>query len=112
MKINLNAPINKTSYGYVSFNILKQLVKQGHDVALFPIGPLEIDKQEDAIIIKECIEKSKTTFDSNSPCLRIYHQNKMAESIGNGKRYGMPIFELDTFTDEERHHLSSQLPMG
>tara|TARA_R100000329_G_scaffold111187_1_gene91341 strand:+ start:355 stop:1431 length:1077 start_codon:yes stop_codon:yes gene_type:complete len=103
--INVMAPINPLGYGVAGLNITKALSKLC-DVALFPIGDVEVTSQEDADAVKLCLE-NKNKFDAKAPCVRIWHQFSMAEQIGNGLRCGFPIFELDAFNDVELHHLNS-----
>jgi len=101
--INLMTPINQLGYGVAGLNILKAL--QNHtDVALHMIGQPQVANQVDADSVKKGLETAQT-FDPNAPCIKIWHQNQMAERIGSGKFIGFPIFELDTFTDLEKHHL-------
>ena len=96
-------PINQLGYGVAGLNILKAL--QNHtDVALHMIGQPQVANQVDADSVKKGLETAQT-FDPNAPCIKIWHQNQMAERIGSGKFIGFPIFELDTFTDLEKHHL-------
>ena len=103
--INLQTPINTLGYGVAGLNILKALKKKT-DVALHMIGQPEVTKNEDVSIVNEAIQSSKF-FDRDAVCIKIWHQNQMAERIGSGKFIGFPIFELDKFDELERHHLSS-----
>ena len=105
MKINLQAPINQLGYGVAGLNILKALQNKV-EVSLFPIGQPQVTNQEDATAVRKGIEVANT-FDHKAPCIKIWHQNQMAERIGSGKFIGFPIFELDTFNSLERHHLSA-----
>ena len=105
MKINLQAPINQLGYGVAGLNILKAL-QQKAEVSFFPIGQPQVTNQEDATAVRKGIEVA-TTFDPNATCIKIWHQNQMAERIGSGKFIGFPIFELDTFNSLEKHHLNS-----
>ncbi len=105
MKINLQAPINQLGYGVAGINILKALQKKA-EVSLFVIGQPQVTNQEDANAVRKGIETA-STFDPNAPCIKIWHQNQMAERIGSGKFIGFPIFELDVFNSMEKHHLSS-----
>ena len=100
------APINQLGYGVASLNILKALQKEGVDVGLSVIGQPQITTEEDAQAVRRAIESAKT-FDNKAPCIKIWHQNDMAQRIGSGRMIGFPIFELDTFSDLEKHHLSS-----
>ena len=105
MNINLMAPINQLGYGVAGLNILKSLQKQC-EVSLFPIGQPQVTNQAAADAVTKGIEASKL-FDSQAPCIKIWHQNQMADRIGSGKFIGFPIFELDTFSDIETHHLDA-----
>tara|TARA_Y100000592_G_scaffold99967_1_gene177998 strand:- start:5383 stop:6483 length:1101 start_codon:yes stop_codon:yes gene_type:complete len=106
MRLNLTAPINDLGYGVAGLNILKHLVKEGVIVSYWPIGEPTVHEENDANIIRHCIQTAEM-FDAECPSLRIWHQHDMAQHIGSGKRIGFPIFELDKFTDIEKHHLAS-----
>jgi glycosyltransferase involved in cell wall biosynthesis len=103
--INLMTPINQLGYGVAGLNILKALQKQTN-VALHMIGQPQVTTEEDASAVRRGLEVAKL-YDKNAPCVKIWHQNQMAERIGSGDFYGFPIFELDTFNDLEKHHLNS-----
>lgn len=103
--INIVSPINQLGYGITSLNIVKSLSKVT-DVALWCIGQPQVTNQEDANIIKKCIDNAKF-LDFNAPCIKIWHQNDMTQFASKGKRIGFPIFELDQFNDLEKHHLNS-----
>lgn len=105
MNINLMAPINQLGYGVASINILKALQDQCN-VSLHVIGEPQVTSKEDL----ECVQKALKTarfFDPEAQCVKIWHQNQMATFVGCGKHIGFPIFELDTFTDVEKHNLQS-----
>jgi glycosyltransferase involved in cell wall biosynthesis len=106
MRLNLQAPINQLGYGVAGINILKALQAQNVEVSFFPIGQPQVTNQVDADAVRRGLETAKT-FDPQAPCVKIWHQNQMAERIGSGKFIGFPIFELDTFNDLEKNHLNS-----
>ena len=106
MRINLQAPINQLGYGIAGINILKALQAKDVEVSFFPLGQPQVTNQEDADAVRQGLETAKM-FDPQAPCIKIWHQNQMAERIGSGKFIGFPIFELDTFSDLEKHHLDS-----
>tara|TARA_B100001121_G_scaffold307140_1_gene328013 strand:- start:179 stop:1228 length:1050 start_codon:yes stop_codon:yes gene_type:complete len=106
MKINLQAPINQLGYGVAGINILKALQAEDVEVSFFPIGQPQVTNQADADAVRKGM-KTAQTFEPYAPCVKIWHQNQMAERIGSGKFIGFPIFELDTFNDLEKHHLNS-----
>ena len=104
MILNINAPINTTSYGYVSANIIRELHKTGHDLRYIPIGPIAPD-EELLPDIKEVLLRWDYSFDA--PSLRIWHQHDLGPFCGKGVRIGMPIFELEQFNKRELHSLSN-----
>lgn len=105
MKISIISPINDLGYGIASLHICDELMKLGHEVALFPIGkPYCHFRHEDNI--KQAISNADK-FDIDAPCIRIWHQHDMSMFVGHGSHIGFPIFELDTFTEKETHHLGS-----
>jgi glycosyltransferase involved in cell wall biosynthesis len=106
MRLNLQTPINQLGYGVAGINILKALQAQNVEVSFFPIGQPQVTNQADADAVRKGMETART-FDAQAPCVKIWHQNQMAERIGSGKFIGFPIFELDTFNDLENHHLNS-----
>ena len=106
MRINLQAPVNQLGYGVAGLNILKALQSEDVDVSFFCIGQPQVTNQADADAVRKGLAIAQT-FDPNAPCVKIWHQNQMAERIGSGKFIGFPIFELDTFNDLEKHHLNS-----
>jgi glycosyltransferase involved in cell wall biosynthesis len=101
--INLMTPINQLGYGVAGLNILKALQART-EVALHMIGQPQVTNQTDANAVKKGLEAARF-FDPKATCIKIWHQNQMAERIGSGKFIGFPIFELDTFTELEKHHL-------
>lgn len=106
MRLNLIAPINPLGYGVTGLNVLKALQNLNVDVSLFPIGQPQVFTEDDAHHVVRALDNAKL-FDNKSPCIRIWHQNDMAQFVGKGKHIGFPIFELDTFNEIEKHHLSS-----
>ena len=106
MELNLTAPINELGYGVAGLNILKGLIRNGCGVSYWPIGQPSVSNEQDATQVKSCMSNA-TMFKHDSPSLRIWHQHDMAQHIGSGRRVGFPIFELDKFSELEKHHLSS-----
>jgi glycosyltransferase involved in cell wall biosynthesis len=103
--LNLIGPINQLGYGIATLNILKSISKID-PVAFWPISQPQVTNKEDFDLIQYSMQNA-TLPDFNSPCIRIWHQNDMAQFVGKGKKIGMPIFELDEFTKIEKHHLSN-----
>ena len=101
--INVIGPVNTLGYGYTTLNILKGL---SPNVAYWPMGNPQVTTEQDYKTVQGAI-KNAEMFDENAPCLRVWHQHDMAQFIGKGLRIGFPIFELDNFSELEKHHLKS-----
>lgn len=101
-KINLNCPINSLSYGYASSYILSELSILGYDIDLFPIGQIEFTNEH----INRSLQNAENS-QFNNKTIRIYHQNQLHHRVGNGEHIGFPIFELDTFNQQEKNSLLS-----
>ncbi len=92
--INITAPINSLGYGIASYNIIKNLLKQGQQINYLPIGKPEIqDPIIQKIAIKELYEKA--------PSVKIWHQHELYGHVGKGMHVGFPIFELERFNNLE-----------
>lgn len=106
--VNYSAPINQLGYGIAGQEILINLLRLGVNAALFPIHPIKDEDcpQQYMREIREA-EKRSGLYNPSAPAIRVYHQNKMAEFPGRGRRVGFPFFELSTLTPEERHHLNN-----
>lgn len=88
IKLNLQGPLNTLSYGVVTTNLASELAKVC-DLRIIEIGG----------------NRSQLPHhDGHS--LKIWHQNRLMDHVGKGLKIGFPIFELDTFSDEEKHHIS------
>lgn len=103
MNINFCGPINNTGYGIASFNILKHL-SLSNNIAYFPKGSPIVDNQKDYDFVKSLIENPRLYPDD--VCFKIWHQFDLADHIGRGKYFAFPFFELDTFSLNEKQHLS------
>lgn len=107
-KLNFIAPINKVSYGYSGFNILKQLVSTV-DVAYFPINPnLELDNNFETTWIEKIYQTGQLTGGyKDAPGIRLWHQHSLDMFPHCSKRIGFPIFELDDFIQQEKNHINN-----
>lgn len=103
----LQAPINSLGYGVAGYNIAKQLGKKKgiEDFTLFPIGQPEPELYEE--LLKYDWRNKEAEFDWSETCIKIWHQNGLHETVGRGNRIGFPIFELNSFTNEEELSISS-----
>lgn len=104
-KINVSCPLNDLGYGIASKNIVRSLDKSA-DVSVFPIGPTGLSSQSEVSLFSGLVEK-QFSFDADSPCLKIWHENQMAERIGRGRFFGFPFFEIDRFDKARKSHLGS-----
>lgn len=104
--MNIITPINQLGYGVTGLNIVKSLNSIIDNVALWTIGNPQITNQEDANVIQKCL-RNAVVPDFDAACIRIWHQHDMSQFVGRGLRIGFPIFELDEFNDQEKHHLNS-----
>ena len=103
--INIISPINSLGYGVAGLNLCKEL-NQISPTSLFPIGRPDVSSQSDFDVVNEMVSNSRFV-DFELPCLRIWHQHDMSQFVGKAKHIGFPIFELDKFSNQEIHHLSS-----
>ena len=103
--INLITPINTLGYGIAGLNIYKAL-QSITQVSLWTIGQPEIQTREDYELVKQGLIKSQM-WDNKAPCIKIWHQHDMAQFAGRGERIGFPFFELDKFSEQEKHSLNS-----
>lgn len=102
--INLVAPINPLSYGYVSSEILTHLSKY-EKVCLFPIGPISCNKKY-VEAVQEAIN-NQTYWSGKNPSLKIYHEFDLALHAGS-PTYAFPFFEIDTLDERRINHLKGQ----
>lgn len=104
MRLNLNCPINTTSYGYVSSYFMKGLISFGNEIMHIPIGPNTPDV-DIAPHIGEVL--SRPGFFNDADCLKIWHQNDLMQFFGSGRKIGFPIFELENFNAKEMESLQN-----
>ncbi len=100
------APYCRTGYGVVGAHLLREFTQLGAPVAYFPMGHV------DRSIVKNdqlgAAMARQGEFDDTAPSVRLSQQFDLALHVGRGPRIGFPIFELDTFSASERHHLERQ----
>lgn len=106
MDVNVTAPINSLGYGVVGLNIVLGLERLGHAPAHWPIGGIEAPEEHHAAL-RRALDRSQQ-YNPRAPSLRVSHQHDLAHHVGKGLHCGLPIFELDRFDPDERHHLASQ----
>lgn len=99
------APVGYTGYGYAALNIIKSLNKQNNQIGISLIGNPNIDNEQDANVIKQCLE-NQIKIPYEAPSVKIWHQFDLLNHTGNGKYYAFPFFEVDTLTEKEIYHLN------
>jgi glycosyltransferase involved in cell wall biosynthesis len=103
--LNILAPINSLGYGVAAKNTARFLTKF-FDVSLFTIGNANFESEEEYNLFAELLHKSPMSFDPTAPCLKIFHEFRMAERVGKGDLIAYSFFELNKMNDMKRHHLS------
>ena len=104
-KLNFMTSLSKTGYGIAGLNIALELNKIS-DLYVHPHGQVMVNSPLEGEILKELCIKGANKFPYNAPCLNLWHQFDLAKRVGSGEYYVYPFFELDKFTDKEKHHLN------
>src|SRR5882757_1337489 len=85
MDLVFHVPINRVSFGQVSYNLLKEARKQGHRVLINPIGPVDlatVNPPEDMKKwIDEAITAGQTELDPGMKCIKLWHLAVQDEHI-------------------------------
>lgn len=97
--INIHCPLNTTSYGYVSSNMMQELHKLGYKIYHTPISQ---NSPDSTILPKLNSIINNRVFNENSVSLKIWHQNDLSTITDRGRVLGFPIFELETFDEIEK----------
>ena len=110
MNLSVNAPINPVSFGNVSFNLLKELLNQNHEVNLFPISGINHSAfsldQDFADKINVALN-NLPKFDRKNACLKLWHISGLLESFGD-KRVAFTFHETSELTEAELKILQQQ----
>lgn len=105
MQLNFVAPINTLSYGVCGTNFAVELSKKC-ELSLFPVNEFNIECPSNHIdSIRESVIRA-AKYNPKAPSVRLWHQHNLALHAGT-PRIGFPIFELDDFTDVEKHHIEA-----
>jgi hypothetical protein len=98
--LNLNCPINRTSYGIVGYNICASLKALGIDYTLYRIDPNNSHWEADNVL-ESIFDGSKRNIEF--PTVKIWHQSDLINfPATKGPKIGFPIFELDEFSPKEK----------
>ncbi len=104
--LSLISSHSRTGYGVTGAHLLRALQQRGVPVAFFPLGMVDRalagnSQLQQAITLQDA-------FRSDVPSVRLSQQFDLAMHVGRGAHVAYTIFELDTFTQRELHHLTEQ----
>jgi len=104
--MNLQGSLSQTGYGYVTYNIARELVKLKSPLKIFPIGEpnlltSELTNEVNHIIRESLYSGEKPHFNPSDSTLKVWHQHDLHTRVGNGLYMAFPFFELDKFTPQE-----------
>jgi glycosyltransferase involved in cell wall biosynthesis len=104
--LSLIAPHSRTGYGIAGAHLLRALQELPVPVAFFPLGPVDRTLTDNPHLSAALARQG--SFSDGAPSVRLSQQFDLAMHVGRGPRIGFTIFELDTFSERERHHLHRQ----
>lgn len=104
-KLIFKAPLNSLSFGNVSFNLAREMYKLDMDVAMFPMGNVDVSafKVEDSNFkswIEECVNNRYKKLDKDSTTLQMWHLNGAENRISKNQIL-YTFYELDEPTESE-----------
>ena len=110
MKLALNLPLNRVSFGQVSSLLLRTIFEQEkssgekHDIYLFPIGPVDLSSQ---VVTKEFgdwvnskVLNGLENYTRDIPIFKLWHLNGSLESFSKNQSL-LSFHELDEPTKVE-----------
>lgn len=112
MNCNLYLPLNSLSFGFVSYNILREFYNRGISPNIFPVGG-QVDisaynNEEDFILwLNSCLSKAKKKYNRDLPSASLWHINGSEMSVGN-KNSLMTFHECSGLTQTEVNILNNQ----
>jgi|TARA_B100000035_G_scaffold65349_2_gene53099 hypothetical protein len=104
-KLIFKAPLNSLSFGNVSFNLLKEMYASNMDVAIFPVGNVDVSafKVEDSnfkLWIEDSVNNRYKKLDSDTTTLQMWHLNGSENRISK-RQILYTFYELDEPTHSE-----------
>ena len=104
-KLIFKAPLNSLSFGNVSFNLLKEMYAKNMDLAIFPIGNVDVSAfsitdQGFKEWIEEAVNNRYKKLDKDTTTLQMWHLNGSENRISK-KQILYTFYELDEPTDSE-----------
>jgi glycosyltransferase involved in cell wall biosynthesis len=97
---------SRTGYGVAGSHLLAALQRREVPVTLFPLGAVDPSLTENPRLGEAIARQDR--YRGDLPSVRIAQAFDLAQHVGRGPRVAFPIFELDTFTARELHHLRQQ----
>ena len=97
---------SRTGYGVTGAHLLRAMQQRGVPVAFFPLGVVDHTLAENPQLHQAV--NLQDAYRPDVPSVRLSQQFDLAMHVGRGAHVAYTIFELDTFTPRELHHLVSQ----
>ena len=104
MKLLLEIPLNRLSFGNVSYNLVREFHKLGAEIGIFPIGDIDLGafdlSEELKTYIEDAINNRWDFLKPEIPCLKLWHLNG-SENRKNKDQYLFTFYECNQPTDQE-----------
>ena len=104
MKLLLEIPLNRLSFGNVSYNFVRELHKLNVDIGIFPIGNVDLSAfsvpEELKAYIDKAIEQRWDFLKAEIPCLKLWHLNG-SENRKNKAPFLFSFYECNEPSDPE-----------
>lgn len=97
---------SRTGYGVSGAHLLRAMQQRGVPVAFFPLGAVDRTLAENPQLHQAV--NLQDAYRPDVPSVRLSQQFDLAMHVGRGAHVAYTIFELDTFTPRELHHLATQ----
>lgn len=105
-KVIYKGPLNSLSFGNVSYNLLNAMYKEGYDVAIFPIGKIDVSSfdltdKDFKNWLEESAKQRYSKLDKDVPTLQMWHLNGSEHRVTRNQTL-YTFYELDQPTDAEQ----------
>ena len=104
MKLLLEIPLNRLSFGNVSYNLIRELHKLNVEIGIFPTGDINLSafdvSEELKTYIEEAINRRWEFLKEDIPCLKLWHLNG-SENRKNKDQFLFTFYECNEPTDPE-----------
>jgi|TARA_R110002020_G_scaffold211170_4_gene417423 hypothetical protein len=111
MSLLLEVPLNRVSFGNVSFNIVRELHKREYPIRIFPIGEPDFSAFDINDELKKYIEDAVNNrwdfLKKDIPCLKLWHLNG-SENRKTKEQYLFTFYECNEPTTIESSIASVQ----